>query len=76
MGVQEIMAPMTRWTLPQADPYPPSSPLSNLGSLITLGAKRRRRTRGLDSINIHYYLHLEGGDQQVAPNPNPHSQRN
>ncbi len=69
--VQKIMAPMSRWTPPQADPYPSSSPLSKPGSLITLGAKRRRRTRGLYSINTHYYTHLKGGDQQVAPNPNP-----
>ncbi len=32
--------------------------------------------KGLDSINIHYYIHLEGSDQQVAPIPNPHIQRN
>jgi hypothetical protein len=34
-------------------PRPPSSPPSTLGSLITLGAQRRRRRRGLDSIEIY-----------------------
>ncbi len=29
----------------------------------------RRRRKGLDSINIHYYIHLEEGDQQVALTP-------
>ena len=37
MGVQKIMTPMTRWTLPQADPCPLSLPLSKLCSLITKG---------------------------------------
>jgi hypothetical protein len=48
-------------------PMTPSSPHSKLGSLITLGAKRRRKRRGLDSINTHYYIHIEGG----VPNPQP-----
>ncbi len=63
MDVQEIMTSMTMDSVP----YPPSSPLSKTDSLLTLGTQRRRRRKGLDSININYYLHLEGGDQQVAP---------
>ena len=50
MDVQRIMATMTRWTPLQVDPYPSSSPLSKFGSLIRLGAKRRRRRRWLDSM--------------------------
>jgi hypothetical protein len=76
MGARKIMATMTRWTPPQADPYPPSSPLSKLGSLITLGAKRRRRRKGLASIITLYYIHLithlEGGDHKITPNPHSH----
>ena len=72
MGVLEILAPMTRRTPPQADPCPPSSPLSKLGSLITLGAKRTRiiGRRGLDSINIHYYIHLKEATNR-SPYPQP-----
>ncbi len=29
-----------------------------------------------ESINIHYYIHIEGDDQQVVPSPNPHLRRN
>jgi hypothetical protein len=80
MGARKIRATMTRWAPPQVDPHPPSSPLSKLGSLITLGAKRRRRRRGLTSTITLYYIHfityLEGGDHKVAPNPHSHVQRN
>ena len=73
MGARKIRATMTRWAPPQVDPHPPSSPLSKLGSLITLGAKRRRRRRGLTSTITLYYRHfityLEGGDHKVAPPP-------
>jgi hypothetical protein len=71
-GRPKIMAPMTRWTPPQANSCHPSLPLFNLklGSLITSGAKRRSRRRALVSINTHYYIHLvrhlEGSDHQVA----------
>jgi hypothetical protein len=72
MGPRTIMATMTRWTSPQADPYPPSSPLSKLGSLIIFGAKRERRRRVLVSTIKLYYIqlitNLEGGDHKVAPN--------
>jgi len=57
MGARKIRATMTRWAPPQVDPHPPSSPLSKLGSLITLGAKRRRRRRGLTSTITLYYIH-------------------
>jgi hypothetical protein len=40
MGAQKIMTTMTRWTPPQVDPYPPSSPLSKLASLITFVTER------------------------------------
>jgi hypothetical protein len=40
-------------------PIPPSSPLSKLVSVITSGTKRRRRRKGLDSIKIHCYIHLQ-----------------
>ena len=47
---------------------------------ITSDVKRRRRKRGLASINTHYYMHLsthlDGGDHEVAPNPHSHVQRN
>jgi hypothetical protein len=52
MSVQKITASMTRWTPPQTDPNPPSSPLSKFDNLIKLGTKRRRRKRGLASYNI------------------------
>jgi hypothetical protein len=65
-----IRATMTRWTPPQPDPHPPSSPLSKFGRLITSDVKRRRRKRGLASINTHYYIHLsthlDWGDHEVA----------
>jgi hypothetical protein len=38
--------------------------------------QKETRRRGLVNITTHYYIHSEGGDQQVAPNPNPHVQRN
>jgi hypothetical protein len=73
MGVRKIMATMTRWTPPQGDLYPLSSPLSKLDNLITYGTKRRRRRRELTSIITLYYIHLithlEGGDHKVTPNP-------
>ena len=62
MVVQKVLTPMTRWTPPQADPCSPSSPVSKLGNLTTLGSKRRKRRRALDSINIHYYIYLEGAE--------------
>ena len=58
MDARKIRVTMTRWTPPQADPYPPSSPLSKLGSLIIFGTKRRRRSRALASIITLYYIHL------------------
>ena len=73
MGARKTKVTMTRWTPPLADPHPPSSPLSKPGSLITLGAKRRRRGKGLVSTITFYYIHfitdLEEDDQKVVPNP-------
>ncbi len=64
---------MTRWTPPQADPYPPSSPLSKLDSLIIFGVKRGRRRRELVVIIKLYYIqlitNLEGDDHKVVTNP-------
>jgi len=40
----------TRRLGPDPDPDPPSSPLSNLGNLTTLGAQRRRRRRWIYSM--------------------------
>ena len=74
------MTPMTRWTSPQPEPYPPSSPLSKLGILIIFGSKRRRWRRGLVNINTHYYIHLDtqlgGNDHETVPNPHSHVQWN
>ena len=42
----------------------------------TLQKEKGKKGVGYLIINIHYYIHLEGGDQQVDPNPNPHLQRN
>jgi hypothetical protein len=67
MGARKIKETMTRWTPSRADPHPPSSPLSKLGSQTISGAKRRRRRRALDSINTLLHTHIEGGDHKATP---------
>ena len=73
MGTPKTRATMTGWTLSQADPYPPSSPLSKLDNLITLGAKRRRRGRKSANTITLYYIHFNIGTYKFLNDNKSHN---